>query len=355
MKFIKDFDKVELENLLVENGWERYRADQLWQALYLQRINSIEEISTLPKPLRVFLQNNFDISSIKSYSFQKANDGTIKFLFNLMRGSAVESVYIPYDNGLRERRTLCVSSQVGCALGCTFCATGKLGLKRNLSPAEIVDQVLFVEKVIGEPLTNIVFMGMGEPLQNFSNVVKAITILTTGKNRLFNPKNITVSTSGILPKILELAKLPNPVKLALSLHSTFDSLREKLMPVSSRWKINELRRALEEYYRKTRIPITFEYIVFEGLNDNELEARRLAKFTRSVPSKVNLIPFHPIDFMPLSSFAKELKPASIDKILQFKKWLIDAGAKAFIRSSSGIEIDGACGQLAFSQTEFSAL
>lgn len=348
MKLIKDYDKFELENFFIDNGYERYRADQIWQFLYQKRIDSFDEVTTFPKKLREFLKQKFIISAIEGYEFKKAKDGTVKFLFKLKKGSAIESVFIPSDNQVNERRTLCISSQVGCALGCMFCATGKLGLTRNLTAGEIVEQCLFAEKIIGERLTNLVFMGMGEPLQNFNNVVKAINILTYGENRLFRPKNITVSTSGIVPKILELARLPKPVKLAVSLHSTLDNVREMLMPIASRWKIKELREAVIEYYRTTRIPITYEYILFDSLNDTKEDASRLARFARSVPSKVNLIPFHPINFLSLEGFAKDLKPASVGKIQQFKQWLDEFGTNAFIRSSSGIEINGACGQLAFS-------
>lgn len=349
MELVKDLDKSELESFFIRNGFQRYRAEQLLIFLYRKRIQTFDDVTTFPKELRRFLGDRFYISAIDDFEYQKASDGTVKFLFRLKKGSAIESVFIPSDNSLRGRKTLCVSSQIGCALDCTFCATGKLGLVRNLSAGEIIDQVLFTERITGERLTNLVFMGMGEPLQNFNQVVKAINILTLNEAQLFKPKNITVSTSGVVPKILELAKLSKHVKLAISLHSTYDQVRQLLMPIARRWKIEELRNSAIQYYRSTRIPITYEYILFDGINDSPQDARRLAKFARSVPSKVNLIPFHPIDFMKLNGIAKDLKPASIDKIMTFKSWLNDLGVNAFIRSSSGIEIDGACGQLAFSK------
>ncbi len=348
MKCIKDYTLIKLEDYFSELGYEKFRARQLFYAIYLHRINDFSEDTTLPKELREHLRNFFAMDAISSVKTQMAADGTIKFLFSLVKGSAVESVFIPWDKGLKERRTLCVSSQVGCALDCSFCATGKLGLTRNLTVGEIVDQILWAEKITGERLTNVVFMGMGEPLQNFQNVVQSISILANTKINLFNRKNITVSTSGIVPKIYDLAKIEKPVKLAISLHSTLDGIRETIMPIAKKWKIKELRQAAIDYYRKTFLPITYEYILFDGLNDSELDARRLARFVRSVPSKVNIIPYHRIDFMPLNGISKELKPASSEKIFQFKQWLHSYGVKAFVRSSSGYEIDGACGQLAFS-------
>lgn len=348
MKCIKDYTLVELENYFLELGYEKYRAHQVFYSIYSNRIGDFADASALPNELRQTLKNTFAMDAISGVKTQKANDGTIKFLFDLVKGSAIESVFIPWDKGLKERRTLCVSSQVGCALDCSFCATGKLGLTRNLSVGEIIDQVLWVEKITGERLTNIVFMGMGEPLQNFRNVVNAISIMTTEKIGLFNRRNITVSTSGIVPKIYDLANIEKPVKLAISLHSTLDDVREIIMPIAKKWKIKELRQSVIDYYRKVRIPITYEYILFDGLNDSELEARRLARFVRSVPSKVNIIPFHRIDFMPLNGISKELKPAPPEKIFQFKLWLQSLGVKVFVRSSSGYEINGACGQLAFS-------
>ncbi|MFN3780597.1 MAG: 23S rRNA (adenine(2503)-C(2))-methyltransferase RlmN [Candidatus Kapaibacteriota bacterium] len=347
MRCIKDLTFEEIVNYVVALGYEKFRARQIWYGLYSQRVEDFENISTLPKELRLHLKEDFYINSIVDYRKEQSLDGTVKFLFLLRNGSAVESVYIPWDKGLKERRTLCVSSQVGCALGCSFCATGKLGLKRNLSAGEIIDQIFQCEKLLGIRLTNIVFMGMGEPLQNYRNVVNVLKILTDEEVKLFSRKNITVSTSGIVPKIYELANLERPVKLAVSLHSTFEELREKLMPVAKRWSLKELRDAVVEYYRKTKIPITYEFILFDGLNDNEDELRRLVKFARAVPSKINLIPFHRIDFVNLNEFERQLKPASRDRIEEFMKKLKSEGIRCFLRSSSGYEINGACGQLAF--------
>ncbi|MCX7879357.1 MAG: 23S rRNA (adenine(2503)-C(2))-methyltransferase RlmN [Ignavibacteria bacterium] len=347
MKFIKDFVLDELRQEILRFGVDAYRANQIFHYIYKIRVSNFDEINVLPKKLRDLLKEFFYLEGLEFITQEKSNDGTIKYLFRLKDGSAIESVFIPADNGLKERKTLCVSSQVGCALNCTFCATGKIGLKRNLTAGEIIDQILFVERLIGYRLTNIVFMGMGEPLQNFGNVVKAIQVLTDSRWNMFSRHNITVSTSGIVPKIYELAEIKNPVKLAISLHTTDNNLRKKLMPnVANKWNLEELRDSAVFYYRKTRIPITYEYILFDGLNDNDLEIARLARLARAVPSKVNLIPFHPIDFVELEGLAKELTPPSYQALETFKNKLAKLGVRSFIRSSAGIDIKGACGQLA---------
>jgi len=366
MENIKDYTFEELEELVVSLGYEKYRAKQIWDAIYSERVEDFEKISTLPKELRHLLGQRFYISSVVGFDYLKASDGTIKFLFRLRKGSAVESVFIPSDKGLSERKTLCVSSQVGCALNCSFCATGKLGLKRNLTPGEIIDQIFECEKFLSNVaitkqedtkvekpnrLTNVVFMGMGEPLQNFNTLVKVLNVLTSDEAKLFSRKNITVSTSGIVPKIYELAQIEKPVKLAISLHTTDEELRKQLMPVAKKWSLKEIREAAVFYYRQTKIPITYEYILFEGLNDKPADVKRLAKFVRAVPSKVNIIPFHPIDFVPLNDFEKQLKPAGVNKVMKFRDALSKEGVRAFVRSSSGYEIKGACGQLAYANFE----
>ncbi len=338
-----------LQVLMKELGEENYRAEQIFREIYDRRCEEFNAFTTIGKPLKEKLNAEFSIATAYDYTAQKSNDGTIKYLFKLNNGDAIESVLIPsYDSRDEDlkRLTLCVSSQVGCALDCAFCATGKLKLLRNLSAAEIVDQVLNVEKDIKAKITNIVFMGMGEPLQNFDNLVKAIEILSNNIKSVIARKRITVSTSGIVPKIYELAKLKPPVKLAVSLHATTNGLRDKLMPVNKKWKIGELREAIEYYYRQTKLPVTYEYILFKNLNDSNEDLRRLARFVRSVPSKINIIPFHDISF--ISEEAKQLKPADMNEINEFAEKLRSQGVNAFLRTSAGFDIDAACGQLAFS-------
>ena len=349
-KCIKDYTLTALRVLMGQWGNPVYRADQIFLEIYARRRDDFDVFLTIPKSLRKKLKENFILNSTEDYIAKKSSDGTVKYLFKLVNGAAVESVLIPdYDRNDEDlkRLTLCISSQVGCALDCAFCATGKLKLMRNLSAGEIVDQVLNVEKDVGLKITNVVFMGMGEPLQNYDNLVDAIDILTNDKATIIPRKKITVSTSGIVPKIEAFAESAKPAKLAISLHATTNGLRDKLMPVNKKWNIESLRHAVEIYYRKTKLPITFEYILFKGLNNSEEDIVRLARFVRSVPSKVNIIPFHDISFT--GSDTSWLKPASVEEIEDFVSGLKSKGANAFVRTSAGFDIDAACGQLAFSK------
>ncbi len=342
----------EHEEFLLENSFEKFRASQIFTHLYKHRFQSFSEFFLVSQELRNFLNENFIINSLFPENIQYSKDGTTKFLFRLNDGAAIESVLIPAEtldeDPKLKRLTLCVSSQVGCALNCSFCATGKLGYKRNLEPSEIVDQVLQVEKETQKKISNIVFMGMGEPLHNLENVVKAIDILSNSVSKIISRKKITISTAGIVPKIIELADIPKPVKLAISLHSTTNGVRQKIMPIAKKWNIQDLRKSIVEYYRKTNIPITYEYILFDGLNNSLDDAKRLAKFSRTVPSKVNIIPFHDISFTNPTGFAKDLKPASRDQIQKFVEQLKHLGVNVYVRTSSGEDIDAACGQLAYS-------
>lgn len=350
---IKNLSLVDLQTLMEKWGEPKYRAEQIFRELYAQRAETFTAFKLIPKKLKTRLKKEFIINSIKDFITRKSSDGTVKYLFNLVGGNSIESVLIPsYDNNEDDetikRLTLCVSSQVGCGINCMFCATGKLKLTRNLTAAEIVDQVLNVEADTGLKVTNVVFMGMGEPLQNFDNVVKAIEILTNDINPIVSSKKITVSTAGIVPKIkILLEHLPKPVKLAISLHSTTNGLRDKLIPVNTKWNIESLRQVIEDYYRKTKLPITYEYILFKGLNDSDDDMKRLAKFVRSIPSKINIIPYHDISF--IETDVSGLKAATISEIEDFVRRLRNEGANAFVRTSSGFDIDAACGQLAFSE------
>ena len=350
--FLKDLSLHELEAILVESGERTFRAKQIYDAVYINRKRNFSDMTVLPLELRNNLLKKFVIDSIKPNRVQHSKDGTIKFLFDLHDNNSIESVLIPSidydDNNELNRNTLCVSSQVGCGLACTFCATGKLGLKRNLTVGEIVDQVIQAEFISNSKITNIVFMGMGEPLQNLPNVLKAIDILTNENTKVIGRKKITISTSGIANKINELSEISHPVKLAVSLHATTNGIRSKLMPIAEKWDLHLLREAIFDYYNKTKIPVTYEYILFDGVNNGSDDVKRLAKFVRSVPSRVNIIPFHDISFTDLSDFAKTLKPASNIQIEQFVKDLRRLGVNAFVRTSSGADIDAACGQLALS-------
>lgn len=353
LKCIKDFSYEELKCFIQEIGEPAYRADQIYTDIYSNRRNSFDGFKTIPLALRQKLSKVLILNSITSHKAQYSTDGTIKFLFDYANGSSVESVMIPKSDEDNEdtmkRMTLCVSSQVGCALDCSFCATGKLKFTRNLTAGEIVDQVLNVERISNIKISNIVFMGMGEPLMNLDNVLKAIDILTNQQAMIISRKRITISTSGIIPKMNELAEVKPPIELAVSLHATTQDLRKDIMPIAQKWDLSSLRVACENYYRKTKIPVTFEYILFDGINNTDYDANRLAKFVRAFPSKINIIQFHDISFTNPVPQKVDLSPASMEQIDKFVDKLRSLGVNAFLRTSSGFDIDAACGQLAFSK------
>jgi 23S rRNA (adenine2503-C2)-methyltransferase len=347
--------KGELEELLaVELGvTQKFRAEQIYRWLYQKRASAFEQMSNVPKALLDSLSSRYKIPALRTQHVSTSSDGTRKFLFDLEEGYSIETVLIPSemrdDQGDARRKTLCVSTQVGCPLDCKFCATATLKLKRNLTTAEILLQIFEVERATGETITNMVFMGMGEPMLNYDNVVRALRIITDPDNDLLGRRRITVSTSGIPQAIRDFAHEGLNVKLALSLHATTDTLRTKLMPINKRYPLEENLLALEEYYRVTGIPITYEYILFKHLNDSPEDARRLARISRRIPSKVNVIPFHPIDFTDPQGFSAELKPAPKHDFEQFLALLRQEGVQVMIRSSSGKDIEAACGQLALSE------
>ncbi len=333
---LKNYTQQELEQLITELGIPKFRASQVYKAVYGNQVPSFAGITTLSKNLQQQLDEKFIFTSVTLDKKQTSSDGTIKFLFTLADGAQIESVLIPSEmevaEGTPKRRTLCISTQAGCPLGCEFCATATLKLRRNLET----------------PISNIVFMGMGEPMLNYDNVMKAVDIFTNTQTPVLSSKKITLSTAGVLPGILRMADEKRTIKLALSLHATTNGIRQKLMPIANKYSLEELGNALEYYYRATKIPVTFEYILFDGLNDTELDVKRLAKLTRRFPSKVNVIPFHEIDFTNPSGFSAELKAAPKEKFFLFLKRLKENNVQVMVRSSSGLDIDAACGQLAFS-------
>ncbi|HZK75274.1 MAG TPA: 23S rRNA (adenine(2503)-C(2))-methyltransferase RlmN, partial [Candidatus Kapabacteria bacterium] len=265
----------------------------------------------------------------------------------------IETVLIPTElRGERiPRRTLCVSTQVGCPLDCKFCATASLKLKRNLTTAEILLQIFEVERMTGETITNLVFMGMGEPMLNYDNLVRSLRIITDPKTEMLGKRRITVSTSGIPEPIRNFAREGLNVKLALSLHATTNELRTRLMPINKKYPLETVLAAMEEYYKLTGRPVTYEYILFDSLNDSPADAARLAKIARRVPSRVNVIPFHPIGFTNPTGFAAELRPASPEAFDRFIAALRKAGVTAVVRTSSGQDIEAACGQLALAEMQ----
>lgn len=330
----------------------RYRAKQVYTHLYNGRTRSFEDIKQLPLPVRTALGEKYHFPSLKLVKETKSIDGTQKFLFGLEDGREIESVLIPSEmrdaTGDSRRKTLCLSTQVGCPLDCKFCATASLKLKRNLTTAEILLQYFEVERITGEKITNVVYMGMGEPMLNLENVIRSVRIFTDPELELLGKKRITVSTSGLPEEIRKFTDAGLGVKLALSLHATTDDLRTKLMPINKRHPIAEVISAMEYFYQKTHVPVTYEYILFEGLNDSEADAKRIARITRRCPSKVNVIPFHKIDFTHPEGISAELHPTAKKKFDSFIKLLQEHDVRVMVRSSSGEDIEAACGQLALS-------
>lgn len=348
---------AELKDLMLAMGEKGFRAVQVHEWIYAKRATSFLEMTSLPHALRERLEQETRLRRLRLVDQQHSEDGTIKFLFRTDDNLNIESVLIPSearDTGNEpKRRTLCLSSQVGCPLDCKFCATASMKLKRNLTAGEILEQHLQVEERVGERITNIVYMGMGEPMLNLTEVLDSIAIFTDPTNELVGASRITVSTSGVVPGILRMAEEGSRVKLAISLHMTTENERSRLMPINRKYPLAEVMQAVETYYRKTRRPVTYEYILFDGMNDTPEDARRLARIARRVPSKVNVIPFHPIDFTDPQGISAELVPASDEGVDRFNALLRREGAQVMVRSSSGVDIDAACGQLAIRHTESS--
>ncbi len=329
---LKNLTLEELTEFLAGMGKENFRARQIMRWIYQRGASSFTEMTDLSKALREELQGRAFISDWTPEVTEQSSDGTRKYLFRLADGQTVESVRIPMEG---ERATLCISTQVGCAMQCAFCLTGTFGLLRNLEPAEIVNQVCAALK--DGPINNIVMMGMGEPLHNLDNVVKALQIFYTTEGFDFSPRKITLSTSGLVPEMLELGRRIR-VNLAVSLNATTDAVRDELMPVNRRYPLKELMAACREYPLQPRQRITFEYILIRGVNDTLADAKRLVKLLHGVPAKVNLIAFNEHEG---SAFRAPL-PESIEA---FQTYLLDRSIVAIRRASKGQDISAACGQL----------
>ncbi|NDP25899.1 MAG: 23S rRNA (adenine(2503)-C(2))-methyltransferase RlmN [Flavobacterium sp.] len=338
-KDIRALSKEELRDFFIANGDKAFRGNQVFEWLWSKGAHSFDDMTNVAKATRTMLENNFVINHIKVDTMQRSEDGTVKNAVRLHDGLVVESVLIPTNT----RTTACVSSQVGCSLDCNFCATARLKRMRNLEPAEIYDQVIAIDKesrlYYNHPLSNIVFMGMGEPLMNYNNVMKAIEMITSNEGLGMSPKRITVSTSGVPKMIKKMADDEVKFNLAVSLHSAIDEIRSKIMPFSASFPLVDLREALEYWYRKTKSKISFEYVVWKGINDNKASVDALVKFCKYVPCKVNLIEYNPID-------DGDFQQASEESINAYIKALEASGIVVKVRRSRGKDIDAACGQLA---------
>lgn len=347
---------TELEPLFKSINEPAYKAKQLFIGLHRSGFSSTDEISTIKKSTREFLNASCALKNLTQSQVKVSSDGTRKYQFTTHDGHTIESVFIPHA-AKQGRHSLCISSQVGCAMGCTFCATAALKLVRNLNASEIVSQVYLVAQDVmknGDPLDlllddnerpihNIVFMGMGEPLHNFDNVVRAIELLTHPDGMAFSPRRITVSTSGLVPKITQLGEKTN-VYLAVSLNATTNEVRNIIMPVNNKWRIEELLRACSEFPLKIRERITFEYVLLKEINDTPEDARRLAELLKDMKCKINLIPFNE---HPLSPYKRPEEAT----VLMFHSILYRAHLSVFTRKTRGDDIDAACGMLGAKKLE----
>jgi len=336
--FLKDFTPAELELWAQQGGQPAYRARQLLKWLYSQNAEDFQVMTDLSRDFRGWLDENARISSVKREKVLTDADGTRKLLLRLQDGERIETVLI--DEG--ERLTLCLSSQVGCAYGCRFCLTGRDGFRRNLTTGEIVDQICAARKEIaqGERVTNLVFMGMGEPLANLAQVLKALEIITSDRGLNFSTRRITLSTVGLIPEMLKLSSL-FPIKLAVSLHAADNDTRSRIMPINKRYPLEELLEACRNLELPRRNRVTFEYLLLGGVNDSPEAARKLAKLLRGLRAKINIIPFNQY---PGAKF-KAPSPTSVE---EFQKILQDEHFTATVRQSRGAGIMAACGQLSHS-------
>ncbi len=325
----------ELETLFLERGQSKFRAKQVYNRLYLKSVKEISELSDLSMDLRSQLEEEFCITDMKIKDKQISKDSTIKYLFELSDGLPVEAVLMRFDN--RSNLTACISSQVGCPMGCKFCATANLTFKRNLTPVEIAEQILLIQADTKLKVTNIVFMGQGEPMLNLDNILSAIDILR--KHFQIGSRRITVSTCGIIDGINKLADLDFQSTLAISLHAPNDEIRNQIMPVSKKYKMPDLMKALKNYTEKTGRRVTIEYLLIKDINDSSETAKELAFLINKLKCNVNLIVYNPHEF-------SEFKRPKKDTIMKFKYILEASGKKVTVRLERGLDIDAACGQLA---------
>ena len=335
---IRDIELFELEEFCSKQNLPKFRSKQIWEWLWQKRALSFKVMTSLPKGLRDLLNNNFYINPVSINKKESSRDGTVKFSLRLHDNHQIEGVLIPSN----KRITACVSSQAGCSLSCNFCATGTLKLKRNLNASEIYDQVFILNEqaklIYGKPLSNIVFMGMGEPLLNYKNLLRSIYFITNKSGLAMSHKRITVSTAGIAKMIKKLGDDNVRFNLAISLHSAHDATRTNLMPINEKINLKELRESIVYFYNKTGIRVTYEYILFKGINDSVKDAELLSQFAKNTPCKINLIEYNKVDDLPYK------KSSEIDTE-RFILCLEEKNIVTNLRKSRGKDINAACGQL----------
>ena len=334
MKNIKDYDLNKLKEELIRIGEKPFRAEQIFKWLYQEKVKSFDDMTNLSLELREKLKQNYTMCNFKILRKQESKDGTIKYLFDVLDGNAIETVLMSYHHGY----SICVSSQIGCKMGCKFCASTGINFIRNLSSGEIVEQILAVEQDTGNRISNVVLMGIGEPLDNYDNVVNAIHIINNPKGINIGARHISLSTSGLVPKIYKLAEENIQCTLSISLHATNNKKRSSMMPVNDAYPIEELIKACKDYIEKTHRRISFEYALAKDNNDNIEDAKELVKLLKGMICHVNLIPINKIEN---GKFDK----SSNENIIKFRDYLNDHGIVATIRRELGSDIDAACGQL----------
>ena len=335
MTDIKSLTLSELTQEMESIGEKKFRAAQIYSWLHERLVDDFDEMTNLSKGLREKLKENYELPHLTLVRVQTSKiDETSKFLFRLSDGNVIESVLMKYHHG----NSVCISSQVGCRMGCRFCASTLDGLTRNLRPSEMLDQIYRIQRSTGERVSNVVVMGSGEPMDNYDNLVRFIRLLSDENGLNISQRNITVSTCGIVPKILKLADEGLSITLALSLHAPDDETRKTLMPIANSYSLSEVLPACKEYYKKTGRRLTFEYSLVQGVNDNLDEAKRLTALLKDMQGHVNLIPVNPIK-------ERDFKQSNRDAIDAFKGYLEKHGINVTIRREMGRDIGGACGQL----------
>ncbi len=334
MKNIKEYNLDELQNELLSMGEKKYRAEQIFKWIYVDKVKEFDEMTNLSIELREKLKQNYTMCNFNILKKQESSDGTKKYLFDVLDGNAIETVLMQYHHGI----TICVSSQIGCKMGCKFCASTGIKFVRSLSCGEIVEQILAVEQDIGDKISNIVFMGIGEPFDNYDNVMKAIKVINNQKGLNIGARHISISTSGLVPMIYKFADEELQCTLSISLHATNDEKRSKMMPINNRYNIQELMKACKYYIEKTNKRISFEYALAKDNNDNLDDAKELVKLLKGMLCHVNLIPINKIE-------NGEFTKSSNENIIRFRDYLNEKGIVATIRRELGADIDAACGQL----------